>query len=452
MIKIRIILVALIAPEVIVMWALRQYMAAKEIIEKHKGLTMTHAYFSLMGGFVITDQDQNPNHVLVLNSYHQSHDYFRVLLATVTKVDDDIKARLKILITASIEASITANPAGDKPRRLFKFPGADSVLNGMTATLMTEILRMVLESELLQIVSGHEAAIRLLARNMATEGAKIAWPIMMDEEYENLDAVGERFQKRLRGRLQSRLRLKLPERLRVIKEALEMDIQDRSKQDSLAKTFALAQTTWFVGQCIARRAQHLPLTEIELMTCAYATLSAIIYFFWWYKPFRVNCPIMLRSGIVPPEAWKVDTSKQDSDLWVKFVTFLVGTLYNDRDSRNFIAQVLIAAVFGGIHLFAWNYEFPTRVELWLWRVSALSIVGIPLIVLISLIVLERLLIGDSTPEWILVLSTMYFLPTIVLLYIIARIVILILSIISLRKLPVGTLSNVHWLTFVPHID
>jgi hypothetical protein len=69
------------------------------------------------------------------------------------------------------------------------------------------------------------------------------------------------------------------------------EIADRSKGDYLSKTIVLFQTTWFVGQCIARGAYGLALTELELVTVAFASLTGVIYYFWWDKPLDVHCSI-----------------------------------------------------------------------------------------------------------------------------------------------------------------
>ncbi|KIM22219.1 hypothetical protein M408DRAFT_332995, partial [Serendipita vermifera MAFF 305830] len=71
----------------------------------------------------------------------------------------------------------------------------------------------------------------------------------------------------------------------------ETELKDRGKSDGLTKIIVLFQTLWFVIQCIARGTQHLPLTELEVVTLAYATLNFFIYVFWWDKPRNVECPI-----------------------------------------------------------------------------------------------------------------------------------------------------------------
>ncbi|KAF9474057.1 hypothetical protein BDN70DRAFT_962619 [Pholiota conissans] len=62
------------------------------------------------------------------------------------------------------------------------------------------------------------------------------------------------------------------------------DIQDRSKGDTISKALIILQTTWFAVQCIARWSQRLPVTELEVVTLAYALLNGITYALWWKKP------------------------------------------------------------------------------------------------------------------------------------------------------------------------
>ena len=54
----------------------------------------------------------------------------------------------------------------------------------------------------------------------------------------------------------------------------EEDIKDRSEGPSLSKVLVIVQTMWFIVQCIARWAQGLVITELELVTLAFATLNA----------------------------------------------------------------------------------------------------------------------------------------------------------------------------------
>jgi hypothetical protein len=69
------------------------------------------------------------------------------------------------------------------------------------------------------------------------------------------------------------------------------EIEDRSKADGFSKMIALGQTLWFVAQCLGRRAQHLDLTLVELLTLSLAVLNGVMYFLWWNKPLDVRRPV-----------------------------------------------------------------------------------------------------------------------------------------------------------------
>jgi hypothetical protein len=71
----------------------------------------------------------------------------------------------------------------------------------------------------------------------------------------------------------------------------ENEILDKSKGDVLSKGLVVIQTGWFILQCIARQVEHLPLTELELVTLAFAALNFVTYGLWWNKPLNVQCPV-----------------------------------------------------------------------------------------------------------------------------------------------------------------
>ena len=98
------------------------------------------------------------------------------------------------------------------------------------------------------------------------------------------------------------------------------EIEDRSKSDGFSKTIALGQTLWFVAQCIARRAQHLDLTLVELLTLSLAVLNGVMYFLWWNKPMDVRRPIrvyLLDSSYTPNMSNGIWT-KSDMDSFGEF--------------------------------------------------------------------------------------------------------------------------------------
>ncbi|KAJ7873188.1 hypothetical protein B0H13DRAFT_1633587, partial [Mycena leptocephala] len=71
------------------------------------------------------------------------------------------------------------------------------------------------------------------------------------------------------------------------------DINDKSKSNALSKGVALSQGLWFMTQCIARHSQHLPVTQLEVATLAFAVVNVFIWFLWWAKPLDVEQPITI---------------------------------------------------------------------------------------------------------------------------------------------------------------
>ena len=108
----------------------------------------------------------------------------------------------------------------------------------------------------------------------------------------------------------------------------EEEIADRSKGDYLSKTIVLFQTTWFIGQCIARGAYKLAVTELEVVTLAFAVLTGVIYYLWWDKPLDVRCPIPVQlleghvgqedtgSQIIPLPEVSAQEKEEDDEITV----------------------------------------------------------------------------------------------------------------------------------------
>jgi hypothetical protein len=91
------------------------------------------------------------------------------------------------------------------------------------------------------------------------------------------------------------------------------EIEDRSKADGFSKTIALGQTLWFVTQCIARGAQHLDLTLVELLTLSLAALNGMMYFLWWNKPMDVRSQIRVYLRNKPSEPDQPNESNEPNE-------------------------------------------------------------------------------------------------------------------------------------------
>jgi len=74
----------------------------------------------------------------------------------------------------------------------------------------------------------------------------------------------------------------------------EEEIDDRSKGDFLVALIPALQIIWFVTHCATRWVQELDLTQLELFTFAFASVTAVMYGFWFKKPLNVAVPVAVK--------------------------------------------------------------------------------------------------------------------------------------------------------------
>jgi hypothetical protein len=91
-------------------------------------------------------------------------------------------------------------------------------------------------------------------------------------------------------------------------DIVQAEIKDRSKGDVLSKGIAVLQLLWFVTQLVARYAQNLPITLLEVDTLAVAALTSTAYGWWWKKPKDVErpCPVYWKEISRLPENLKYE--------------------------------------------------------------------------------------------------------------------------------------------------
>lgn len=104
-------------------------------------------------------------------------------------------------------------------------------------------------------------------------------------------------------------------------------------------------------------------------------------------------------------------------------------------------ELIVAILFGAIHSAAWNTVFPSKPEMMLWRISAVIIAGIPAFLLFILPI--NCCIGEG-PFNILLLTS-------AAVYAVARAILLVVPLISLREVPYSALVDVDWGVYIPHV-
>ncbi|KAF8656115.1 hypothetical protein AX16_002753 [Volvariella volvacea WC 439] len=305
----------------------------------------------------------------------------------------------------------------------------------------------------------------------------------------------------------------------------EEEIQDKAKGDFLSKLVVVMQTSWFIFQCFACYTQGLVVTELELVTLAFATINIITYILWWNKPLSAAYPIYfnkngervpgpLGKNRLRPKPWlseqywgisftwpwewghsesaeqrqpslKDDIARRRSFVvvvWKRLLTqpimhiihstlelmdescpsgASVGSYYSGRLSlEDWVVlgyfSSFIEALFGGIHLIAWNYSVPTTAEKILWRTSSMVITAVPIFFAFrySLILIKR----EYEPEgwtgtvlnWITIVND-WIAVFGGICYALARAALFVEAFIALRDLPPSAYENIAWSAFIPHI-
>lgn len=298
----------------------------------------------------------------------------------------------------------------------------------------------------------------------------------------------------------------------------EPEIQDRSKADLFSKGIVLLQTAWFIIECLSRFATKLAVTELEVVTLAFAALNGITYWLWWHKPSDVRCPVpvYLKPGAeskvqrvqdaraqrdpehtttisssddIPtqPASGRLSFTRRRSKhgliiavlqtvVWVPIRTVFghlndivgrdelpegdlsrVPTYFSSYAEEDVLGlepsswtMVGVIALFGAIHFIPWTSAFPSSTERLLWKVSVVTITSGPLLVI-------ALMLGMSAWKFDLKfrkfvdISVIYLMFSIFAIYLGSRIVLLVLPLILLRNLPPTALLELKWSKFFPHI-
>ena len=143
-----------------------------------------------------------------------------------------------------------------------------------------------------------------------------------------------------------------------------------------------------------------------------------------------------------------------------------------------LGVAIISLLFGLIHCLGWFLVFPSGAERLIWRVSAVIIAALPVLILLShSVILFVVFIFDKwvrIKEWppldgslirkrqilfdiffkpmnIIRKATWWIFVILIPIYLLARMALLVEAFLSLRNLPSGAYSVVNWTDYLPHI-
>ena len=181
---------------------------------------------------------------------------------------------------------------------------------------------------------------------------------------------------------------------------------------------------------------------------------------WNVLEFMLFAPLLLFIPVLVLIDMLHDMGTGGGDDDIKPESKRVGTFYSGKLKRSEQACVvfvagLFATIFGAIHCIAWSFLFPTQTEQLLWRISSLSITCVPLC-LLAMAWQDSIGWPNSiTPVWVgelLELTSLVMYAVVLILYVLARITLLVTAFMSLRSLPPKVYQTVRWTTFIPHVS
>ena len=286
------------------------------------------------------------------------------------------------------------------------------------------------------------------------------------------------------------------------------DLVDKSKFDVFGSLVAGVQALWFCVQCIARVREGIAISLLEVWTVAHVSMSFFTLILWWQKPQFVNRghvilhhsrlleiekligyeKAMSQSG---PSVSKT-RSEKDAYVYTEMVKANTDRVRRKRAMRRALSELDFltsqgeslwmfhisqsrkmrerwfdekvhfwatsafwapVAVYGSIHLAAWNAHFPTTAERILWLVAAAVITvvgtlyasGIWLVYWFGSSKLKETIPSPNGPP----IRYAHLLGS---LTIGAHVYLSIESWLALRSLPVSAFQTVEWATVFPHFS
>ncbi|PMD26826.1 hypothetical protein NA56DRAFT_552365, partial [Hyaloscypha hepaticicola] len=253
--------------------------------------------------------------------------------------------------------------------------------------------------------------------------------------------------------------------LRTLPTITADHLNDLSNGDSFTKIAAVGQVTWMVVQVIVRAVNRIPITQLEVTACGSAALTFLTYLLWWDKPQAVSSVTELPLSEDAPDFESLVESLQDRTFCINDMVLVSGELPRKLEDNEPMPQQTISGhgntdilfvlgfVLGGIILgcvesSAWKFDFPTSIELLLWRISSLVIIAaFPLLYTIILIIeLAFPKTRMASEERVLQVASFITFP----IFFFARLFILFETIYSLFHLPPGVFIST-WSSSVPHL-
>ncbi|PMD34719.1 hypothetical protein L207DRAFT_638239 [Hyaloscypha variabilis F] len=257
----------------------------------------------------------------------------------------------------------------------------------------------------------------------------------------------------------------------------EEEINDKSKSDGLVRAIVVVQIMWMMVQIAVRTSRHLAISELEVSVLAFASCAIMIYLLNWDRPkgVQIPCTLITYQGEIPESVLGHIAARHPASTIeiILELAEMVGVAAKDKtqpgdpihkhvsyfeshSSRvsDVLSLLLGGAIFGAIHIAAWNFVFPTPIERTLWRVSSI-VSTVPVLVYLAYGILLLSLVccfdleNDNALLWLRIVTGISSIPLCVA-YVVARLFIIVEIFRTFLFLPPSAYIAT-WASNVPHI-
>ncbi|KAK0715387.1 hypothetical protein B0H67DRAFT_645148 [Lasiosphaeris hirsuta] len=163
--------------------------------------------------------------------------------------------------------------------------------------------------------------------------------------------------------------------IKVLPCISDTQLSEKGTGDPITTVLSVLQLSWFVAQLLFRWATRLPVTLLEISTFAFVVFSFITYVADWSKPQNPKSPVYVDVNedkvVTEDDIRALARIGPEAIFFERGVLWIGGDLVHNQEKKSqevaICIGILTSFVFSGIHLFAWNFYFPTPLEKWIWR-------------------------------------------------------------------------------------
>jgi hypothetical protein len=449
----------LIAPEMVILWAARQHFGAKHFAKKHQrhGWTMTHAFFLIMGGFTLHDERGTALRILEPIELESLSEAGKIAWPSIS--EEEIQDRSKgdylskaiVLVQASwfIAQCIVRAAHRLEITELEVATVAYAVLTGVTYYLWWKKPLDVRCSIPVYLLKDDEK------EDVNLQGISSVSPVSDPDPV----AVSPLISCNLNSNHVNSQSPPISEETRIPQQTLiVMSSPARNYQEPHKSESAHDDPTGTPEpQSIGTWQWHSQAVFIQRQTQKYGIVLGFAYAFvrLAWSGLRFACRFLLyQLGLFFGGFAEMLASERLNDSMPLRVPTFYSPKFTNYDPRDPSVAVVVAfctaIIFGAIHGIAWSFHFPSLQERLAWRISAASIAGLP--ILLFVFIWQINILDNHFEGWwgtaVIVSISFFGFPV---LYVIARIVLLVLHCIALRALPPTALVEIRWAGFSPHI-